>query len=565
MGSPPVMLLASIDGESRSIIDTELRRRFGADYEIIACHDYQHGRAVLDGLRRWRRDVAMVFACYGPSDRDGLTFLRRARSIHGSAKRAVVVTWGDFASADAVFEAMAAGHAELSLVRPERPRDEEFFGSVTDALDDWYLAQGIGFEAVRLIGEQWDERSHELRDSFARNHIPLGFYDARSPAGTRMLAGLEVSSDRLPVVILQFTSPPTVLLDPTDIEIADAFGFMRPVPSETLFDVVVIGAGPSGLAASVYAASEGLRTLVIERQAVGGQAGTSSLIRNYPGFSRGISGAQLAFRTFQQAWSLGAEFLFMRHAVGLSQRGDERVIDLSDGSRVRARSVIVATGVDYRQLDIDVLERLIGRGVYYGAAVSEAPAMAGQPVFVVGGGNSAGQAALHLAKYASEVSLLVRSQSLAASMSEYLIDQLRTTRNVRLVHNVRVVGAGERDGCLETIQLQHTGNGEVEVVDAFGLFVLIGSQPHTDWLRGTVQIDESGFVLTGWDVETTGDSNDHRQALPLETSMSGVFAIGDTRRGSVKRIATAVGDGASVVQTLHRFLNPAPAEAVRSH
>ena len=252
---------------------------------------------------------------------------------------------------------------------------------------------GTGFEAVRLIGRT-DERTHNLRDAFSRNHIPIGYYAADTEAGRRMLDALGLDQPELPVLVLEFTAPPTTLINPSDIEIADAFGLMTPPSADRLYDVIVIGAGPAGLAAAVYAASEGLSTLVIERQAVGGQAGTSSLIRNYPGFSRGISGAHLAFRSFQQAWSFGAEFLFMRDVVGLTAGDGERAVSLSDGNQVRGRSIIVATGVDYRRLGIDDLEEMVGRGVYYGAAVSEAPAMAGKPVFVVGGGNSAGQAAL---------------------------------------------------------------------------------------------------------------------------------------------------------------------------
>ena len=557
---PPVMLLASVDDESRAILDGELRRRYAADYEVVTTGSYEHARAILDGLRHWGRDVAMILACYTPADRDGLTFLRRARNIHPSAKRAVVVPWGQFDSAAAVFRTIAEGHAELQLQRPERPRDEEFHGAITDVLDDWHLTMGTGFEAVRLIG-QTDERTHNLRDAFSRNHIPIGYYAADTEAGRRMLDSLGLEDPELPVLVLEFTAPPTTLVNPSDIEIADAFGLMTPPSAEKLYDVVIIGAGPAGLAAAVYAASEGLETLVIERQAVGGQAGTSSLIRNYPGFSRGISGAHLAFRSFQQAWSLGAEFVFMREVVGLSSVGDERVVALSDGSIVRGRSAIVATGVDYRRLGLPDLEEMVGRGVYYGAAVSEAPAMAGKPVFVIGGGNSAGQAALHLAKYAKQVSLLVRSDSLAASMSEYLIAQLQSTRNVDIRYRTQVVGGAAVDGCLDSIELERLDGGGTEVCPAGGLFVLIGSRPHTGWLEGIVQRDDGGYVLTGADVELAAVPDPDRVPLPFETSMPGVFAIGDTRRGSVKRVATAVGDGAGVVQLLHGYLAEEPAAA----
>jgi thioredoxin reductase (NADPH) len=294
--------------------------------------------------------------------------------------------------------------------------------------------------------------------------------------------------------------------------------------------------------------------MVVERQAVGGQAGTSSLIRNYPGFSRGISGAHLAFRAFQQAWSFGAEFTFMREVVGLEIDGAERVAVLSDGSRVRGRAVIVATGVDYRRLGVPALEELVGRGVYYGAAVSEAPAMAGHPVLVVGGGNSAGQAALHLAKYAKQVTMLVRGTSLAASMSDYLIDQLRSTCNIGIRHRCTVVGGAAADGCLETVEVEDLDDGSTESLPARGLFALIGSRPHTAWLDGVVQRDDTGFLITGGDVDREATAHPEVVPRPFEASIPGVFAIGDNRRGSVKRVATAVGDGAGVVQLLHGYL-----------
>jgi thioredoxin reductase (NADPH) len=554
----PVLLLATTDPASREVVGSELRRRYGADYEVVVCSDHGHARAVLEGLRHWGRPVALVLACFGPGDRGGLDFLRRAYALHPSAKRAVVAIWGDFASTKDVFAAIAHGHAELLLLRPERRRDEEFHGSIADALDDWQLAQGIGAEAVRLIGEQRDERTHTLRDTFGRNHIPVAFHEAGTDAADRMLAGLGLEDPALPVVVLSFTSPPTVLLAPTDLEIADAFGLMTPLSPDRVYDVVVVGAGPSGLAAAVYASSEGLSTLVVEQQAVGGQAGTSSLIRNYPGFSRGVSGAHLAFRAFQQAWAFGTEYTFMRQGQGLGTDGDLRTVSLSDGSVVRARSVVIATGADYRRLDVPELEALVGRGVYYGAAVAEAPSMTGQEVYVVGGGNSAGQAALHLARYARHVTLLVRGPSLAASMSDYLVAQLEATRNVSIRHRAAVLGGREADGCLVGLTLGDPEGGGAHDVPAGGLFVLIGSMPRTSWLPDEVERDEAGFVRTGRDVTTLAEGT---MRLSLETSLPGVFAVGDVRAGSVKRVATAVGDGATVIATLHGYLaaHPAPA------
>ncbi|CAN5401206.1 FAD-dependent oxidoreductase [soil metagenome] len=419
----------------------------------------------------------------------------------------------------AVFHAMAEGKVELTLVRPEHPRDEEFHGTITDALVDWNMAQGVGFEGGRLIAAERDARSHLLRDLFNRNHIPVGFYAAETEAGRSALTDLGLTDPALPVLVLSFTSPPTVLVNPTDIEIADAFGLTRTLGTDTIFDVVIIGAGPSGLAAAVYAASEGLSTLIVEQQAVGGQAGTSSLIRNYPGFSRGISGAQLAFRSFQQAWAFGSDFLFMRSAVGLWADGDRRLVALSDGGSAVGRSIIIAAGVDYRLVGVPDLDDLVGSGVFYRAAVSEATAMTGRAVFVIGGGNSAGQAAIHLARYAAQVTILVRSASLAASMSEYLIEQLEGTANIAIRYRAAVSGGQQRDGCLTGIVIRDLDDGSESTQPASGLFVLIGSLPHTDWVDGVLQRDKGGFIRCGPDIV---EPTHGRSPYLVETSMPGV-------------------------------------------
>ncbi|GAA4399206.1 FAD-dependent oxidoreductase [Fodinibacter luteus] len=561
----PVILVATSDDDTRAVLDSEMRRRYGTDYEVVTCRRYAHATAILDGLRHWERDVALIVSFYGPKDAEGLAFLRRARSVHPSAKRVVVLQWGDFDSRGPVFRAIAAGHLENFLIRPERPRDEEFHGGIGDLLHDWHWAQGTsGFEAVRLVGHQ-DERTHLLRDAFARNHIPIGFYEADEESGRRILRGLGIDDPRLPVLDLQFTTPPRTLQDPSDTELVEAFGLTTELDPDVVWDTVIIGAGPAGLAAAVYAASEGLSTLVVEREAIGGQAGTSSLIRNYPGFARGISGNHLAFRCFHQAWMFGTVFHFFRAATGLEVDGEEQRVLLSDGSSARTRTTVVATGVDYRRLDLPEVEDLIGRGVFYGAAVTEARAMTSLPVHVIGGGNSAGQAAIHLAKYASHVTLLVRGAEVADTMSEYLVSQLRATPVVEIRHRAEVTGARSVDGRLTEVEVTDRGDGEAAWMPCHGLFVLIGSSPHTGWLEGAVGRDEQGFVLVGADATaaagradaagsaaagTTGGEARH----PLETTASGVFAIGDTRRGSVKRVATAVGDGAAVVAAVHAHL-----------
>lgn len=545
----PVILVVARHESTRRIVASEMKGRYSHDYEVAEIGSPDQALRELETHRKSSHPVAMVLAGLNSEDPDAIEFLAAARRIQPAAKRVVVVIWGDFGRAGEMFDAIAAGDVDFYLVRPEQARDEDFHGAITDSLGDWALGQGEGFEAVRIIGES-SARSLELRDTFTRNHIPIRFYDATVEPGQSMLAGLGLEDPELPVVVLLFTSPPTILVDPSDMEIADAFGIMSPL-EDRLRDVTVVGAGPSGLSAAVYAASEGLETLVIEKQAVGGQAGTSSLIRNYPGFTRGVSGHKLAFNAFHQAWVFGTTFHFMRWTTGIHPEGDEIHVDLSDGTTVRSRIVIIATGVEYRRLDIPSLEQQVGRGVYYGAAVTEAPFMRDKRVFVVGGGNSAGQAAIHLAQFADRVSLLVRGPSLSASMSQYLITEMETTPNIDIRYQTEVVGGGGPDR-LDHILVRDNKSAQEDRLAADGLFVLIGSEPNTEWLGDAVERDEWGFIRTGRDVEAFGAD---RAPYSMETSLPGVFAVGDVRRGSVKRVASAVGAGAIAIQQVHQCMS----------
>ena len=384
---------------------------------------------------------------------------------------------------------------------------------------------------------------------FSRNGIPVGFYESGSRAGQELLERLDLDGDAaLPVVELSFTPDATVLQDPSDLDIAQAFGLMDPLP-EQVFDVVVAGAGPAGLGAATYAASEGLSTLVLEPEAVGGQAGTSSLIRNYLGFPNGIAGQRLAFAAYQQAWAFGSTFHFMRAACGLGVQPDgELRVSLTDGTTVRTRSLVVATGATYRRLGVPALEALQGKGFFYGAAVTEARAMAGRQVFVAGGGNSAGQAAVHLARHAAQVTVLVRRGDLAETMSEYLVRQIDAAPNIAVRTRVQVVdGTGE--AFLESFVLRDLDTGSEQAV-AGALFALIGSQPRSDWLGDVVARDRWGFVLTGPDLP----AQEYPRAELLESSVPGVFAVGDVRASSIKRVASAVGEGALVVHLVHGYL-----------
>jgi thioredoxin reductase (NADPH) len=471
-----------------------------------------------------------------------------------------VVRWGAFETAPEVFEALAVGQLDRWLYAPEGPGDEQFHRVVTEVLEEWSAQEDGGFEAVRMIGDRWSERAQHLRDTFTRNRIPLGFYDADSEEGRGLLAGLQLDRPRLPVVQLRFRPGRPVLEDPSDLDIADAFGLLSPLDPEHVYDLVVVGAGPAGLGAGVYAASEGLATLVLEPEAVGGQAGTSSLIRNYPGFPTGISGNRLTFGAYLQAWAFGSTFHFMRWAQSLTSADGLHVVGLSDGGSVRARTVLVATGASWRRIGVPELEALSGKGVFYGAAVSEAPAMRGRHVFVVGGGNSAGQAAAHLSRYAERVTVLVRRPDLVDTMSDYLIRELTALPNVEIRGRAQVVG-GTGSDFIESFVVRDLDTG-VETTEEGVLFVLIGSEPRTDWLSGQVACDRWGFLRTGpalledgvapaWPLE--------RPPAVLETSRPGVFAAGDVRSGSVKRVASAVGEGALAITLVHAHLAAARA------
>jgi thioredoxin reductase (NADPH) len=556
----PVILFVSRVPHTLAVVGEELEKRYGPDYDIERCDDPIRATAHFDTLQSGGREVALVLAGFSNEDPEGLEVLASVRSRHPTARRGALVNWGDFGRAHDVFTALGSGHIDLYLVRPEQTRDEEFHRSVTESLEDWAVTRGGGFEAVRMIGDPAQPRCHELRDNFSRNHIPIGFYDARTPVGRQLLDNLGLADDApLPVLVLQFTGEPTVLTDPTDVEIADSFGITTSPSPDEEFDLTIIGAGPAGLAAAVSAASEGLRTLVVEDTAVGGQAGTSSLIRNYPGFPRGVSGRKLAFNAFQQAWSFGATFLFLRRATGLHRVDGRLVVSLNDGTTIRTLTVVVATGVSYRRLDVPGADELLARGVFYGAAVSEAPAMEGRRVYVVGGGNSAGQAAVHLAKFAARVTILVRGATLAASMSDYLIREIEASPTIDVVQHAEVTACRGSDR-LEAVVLRDDRNDRERTVAADGLFVLIGSEPRTDWLEGAVQRDRWGFILTGPDVPidlrasaAAGTAADAPGAL--ETSLPGVFAVGDVRRGSVKRVASAVGQGAVVIPFVHQYID----------
>ena len=558
-GAQAAIVIVCRELSARAILNRELSKRYGTDYQIVVCDRPADVEPWMRDLLKAGLPVALVIGGVGAQDPDGIEVLAAVRAIDPTALRVAAVRWGDWDSVRSIFDAITVGKIDHWVTCPVQTPAEEFHRWITEFLREWSSGRGGGFEAAQVIGERWSARSQELRDLFSRHRIPAGFYDATSERGRQMLRELSLELPELPVVVLRFAAERPALVNPSNLEIADAFGLMTPISAEEVFDVAVVGAGPAGLAAAVGASSEGLRTVVIEHEAIGGQAGTSSMIRNYPGFSQGISGSKLAQETWQQAWTFGTTFRYMRQAEGLSSEDGHYRLRLSDGSVLTSRTVVIATGATYRQLGIPRLEALQGRGVFYGAAASEAPAMRGRNVFVAGGGNSAGQTALHMAKWASQVTIVVRGESLADSMSDYLIRQIDATPNVDVSHGVQVAD-GTGTGHLQSLVLQDTASGERRSVPADALFVLIGSQPRTQWLGDSVARDQQGFILTGPDLPAGTGTRwpPGRPPLPLETSLPGLFAAGDVRRGSVKRVASAVGEGAATIPLVHRCLETMP-------
>jgi len=556
----PVLLVVEDNPEDLDRIARELGKRYGADYRVVCESSTEAGMRKLRECEAADEDVALVLADQWVQKMTGAEFLARARHVYPTAKRVMLVSQGDATIRKPLLRSTALGQIDYYVGKPWRSPDEQFHRVITEFLDEWTSVHRPGFVALRIVGEGWSARSHEIKDLWSRSRVPLEFHAADSEEGKQLLARWSVGSDRLPVVVI---FDQHVLVDPSNAEMVDAFAKSVPFgmnirSDQRRFELVIVGAGPAGLAAAVYGASEGLDTLVVDRETFGGQAGTSSLIRNYLGFSRGISGQELAAQAYTQAWLFGASFDFARHAKGLHCAGKELVVTLSDGTEVAGRTVLIATGVFYRRLGVPSLEALQGAGVFYGAAVTEAQATEGREVHVVGGGNSAGQAVMHLSKYASKVTLLVRGPSLAASMSEYLITEIEAAENIEVRFNTSVIDGGGK-GRLEYLALKNTVSGSTETARTAALFVLIGAEPHTGWLPESIIRDRSGYVVTGQDLSSDGHLHEgwplERSPMVLETSVPGVFAAGDVRHGSIKRVASAVGEGSVTVPLIHSYLD----------
>jgi thioredoxin reductase (NADPH) len=538
----PIILVVDEDTEALKSIAGALERRFGADYRVLADESTDSAQGRMEDACNRGEVVALVIAA-------DLEWLARTREACPTAARCVLICWGQPELYVRVRRALVLGQIETWLFKPCAEPEDRLYPVVGEILGGWVRHTRPRQAVLTIVGEHWSARCHEIRDRLERSSLPFAFYDHDGEEGRRLLE--EAGHDgALPAVIFA----DRVLGDPTDQEIAAMLG-ARVEPEVDVYDLVIVGAGPAGLAAAVHGASNGLRTLVVERQTVGGQAGTSSLIRNYPGFPRGIGGAELAARTQEQAVSLGAEFVITRDVTGLEADGAERVVTLAGGTEVRARAVVIATGVSYNRLEVEGVGALVGKGVFYGAATTEAPALAGQDVFIVGAGNSAGQAAVHLARYAAGVTLLVRGPRL--SMSDYLVRQIERAANIRIRFNSEIVRA-EGTCSLQSLVLRDAADGSRERVAAAALFVMIGAGPHTGWLEDTLQRDPLGHILAGRHVgrgtAAWPEWPEPREPLPLETSLPGVFAVGDVRHRSPRGVTAAVADGAVAIGSVREYL-----------
>ena len=546
---PSILTVDDDPGVSRAVA-RDLRRRYGETYRIVRA---ESGDQALDALRemKLRGDtVAVLLADYRMPQMSGLEFLESAMDLYPAARRLLLTAYADTGAA---IDAINVVDLDYYLLKPWDPPEEKLYPVIDAQIEAWRTTDRRPVPETKVIGHRWSARSAEVREFLARNQVPYRWYSSESPEGRRLLDAAGADWQNLPLVV---TPDGTVLTAPSDGELAGRVG-LATTPSSDFYDLVVIGGGPAGLGAAVYGASEGLRTVLVERLATGGQAGQSSRIENYLGFPDGVSGAQLTERARRQATKFGAEIITTRDVVALEVNGSARTVRFADGASIDAHTVILATGVAYNRLGAEGVDEFAGRGVFYGSALTEAPNCAEQDVYVVGGANSAGQAAVYLARSARSVTMLVRGKSLAESMSYYLIQQIAAIDNIT-VRTQTVVGAAHGVKHLERLTLSDQAAGAQEIVDAGWLFVFIGAAPHTDWLDGVVLRDGNGFVLAGPDLSVDGAPPPgwllDRAPYHLETSVPGVFVAGDARAESAKRVASAVGEGAMAVMLVHRYL-----------
>jgi thioredoxin reductase (NADPH) len=546
----PVLLTVDDDPEVLRAVERDLRRKYGGEYRVMRADG---GAPALDALRQLRQrgePVALLLVDQRMPRMNGVEFLEEATGIVPDAKRVLLTAYAD---TEAAIRAINRAHIDYYLLKPWDPPEENLYPILDDLLEDWKADYRPTFEGIRVVGHRWSPDTHAVKDFLARNAVPYRWLDVEATEEARALVAGGDAAAALPLVIF----PDGTRMDrPSPQAIAEKAG-LRVRAELPFYDLAIVGGGPAGLAAAVYGASEGLRTVIVEREAPGGQAGQSSRIENYLGFPVGLSGGDLARRAVAQARKFGVEILTPSEACGLRVDGPNLHLQMRDGAEIACRSLIVASGVSYRRLDVPGLDRLTGAGCYYGAAMTEAMSCRDQGVFVVGGGNSAGQAAMFFSRYASRVTILVRGEGLSATMSHYLIEQIGQTPNVQVRHHTEVAEA-HGDGHLGSLTLRDRRTGETETVPATALFVFIGAEPRTDWLEGVVMRDRFGFIPTGPELMRNGNRPrgwaPDRDPFLLESSVPGVFVAGDVRRGSVKRVASGVGEGAIAVSFVHQYL-----------
>lgn len=548
----PVILTVDDDPEVLQAIARDLRQQYGDRFRIIRADS---GKAALDALQQLKlrnESVALFLVDQRMPQMSGIEFLEQAMQMFPDAQRVLLTAYAD---TDAAIRAINSARLQYYLLKPWDPPEEKLYPVLNDLLDDWLASFRPPFEGIRVVGNRWSPQSHQVKDFLARNQIPYQWLDIELNEARKLISYAESDCKaQLPLVLLP---DGTRLVQPSNMQIAEKIG-LRTQAERPFYDLLIVGGGPAGLAAAVYGASEGLSTVMIEREAPGGQAGSSSRIENYLGFPSGLSGGDLARRAVAQARRFGVEILTPQEAKSVRIEDPYRIVTLADGSEISCHALLIATGVSYRRLDVPGMERLYGAGVYYGAAMTEAIACKGEEVYVVGGANSAGQAAMHFSKYAQQVTMLVRGESLTKSMSQYLIDQIESTPNIMVRPYCSVVEVhGETS--LEKIVIADSSTGTCETLPATSLFIFIGAMPQTDWLDGVVERDKQGFILAGLDLlqerqRPKGWTLD-RDPFLLEASVPGIFVAGDVRYGSVKRVASGVGEGAIAVQFIHRYLS----------
>jgi thioredoxin reductase (NADPH) len=548
----PILLSVDDDAAVSQAITRTLRRQYAERFRVLRA---ESGPAALDTLRELKLsgdEVALLLADHRMPGMTGVEFLEQSIELFPDARRALLTAYADI---DAAIHAINIVGLDYYLLKPWDPPEEKLFPVLDDLLESWLAHYEPPFEGVRVIGHRWSARSHDVKDLLAGNHVPYRWLDVERDADAQTLlaaSGIAAAPERLPVVV---TASGKALEAPSNAELAAEIG-LNTHPELPFYDLTIVGAGPAGLAAAVYGASEGLRTVLIERQAPGGQAGQSSRIENYLGFPTGVSGADLARRALTQARRFGAEMITVQEACALEARGPARVVRLSSGAELSSHAVLIATGVSYRRLEAPGFEQFVGRGIYYGASVAEAQGTRGQDVYIIGGANSAGQAAVYFSRFARSVTLLVRADSLEKSMSRYLVEQIRVIPTIKVRVCCEVVAAGGATH-LETITIADRASGREEETPANFLFVLIGAYPHTEWIGAAVARDAQGFILSGADLLRDGVSPRwaaEREPYLLETSLPGVFVAGDARRSSMKRVASAVGEGAIAVRFVHEYV-----------